>query len=92
VVRGESRRGRGQKPPHRRHRVRVAVHGKDVEASCEEIRQIPSAATSSVEDAAARIEPATQQLIEQVDIDVAEERVQGRRDREVFAHARTPPL
>ena len=52
-------------------------------------RPLPQPASSTRR---ARIEPATQQLVEQVNVDLAKDRVKGRGNREVFAHDRTPPL
>ena len=56
--------------------MRVLVHGVDVEALAQQVDEIASAATAGVEHAHARADPAAQQLVEQVDVDVAELRLE----------------
>jgi hypothetical protein len=54
----------------------VAVDRERVEPASEQVEEIPPGATASVEHPPAHVEPSPQQLIEDVDVDVADERTQ----------------
>ena len=62
-----------------RNRIRVGVIAADVEAFPEQIHEIAAAAASGIEHAHARGDASAQQLIEHVDVDVAELVLQGHR-------------
>ena len=57
-------------------RLRVLVDGVDVEALAQEVHEVASAAAAGVEHAHAWTDAAAEQLIEQVDVDVTELRLQ----------------
>jgi hypothetical protein len=57
---------------HRVDRRRVGVNRPHVEPALQEERQIPTGAAPGIEHASSPVEPAAQQLIEQIDIDLAE--------------------
>jgi hypothetical protein len=52
--------------------MRVRVHSEDFERMSEEIYEIAACTAAGVEDAHTRRDPAPEELVEQVDIDVAE--------------------
>ena len=58
--------------PDRRDRSRIFIHAKDVEAVLEEVDEVSAAAAPCVDYAHARGDAPTQELIEEVDIDLAE--------------------
>jgi hypothetical protein len=66
------RRERGGDLAHAPDRVRLAVDAIAVEAVPQEVDQIAAVTASGIEHAAARVESASQDLVEQVDVDVAE--------------------
>ena len=63
-------------PPHDLNSGVVLIDAVALEPMLQEVDQIPAVAAAGVEHARARIEPAAQQLIEDVDVDVAELRAQ----------------
>ena len=72
VLRRQLRRQRGRKPAHPGIASGSASTAETLESVPEKIGQVASVAAAGVEHPAAPIEPAAEQLIEQIDIDVAE--------------------
>ena len=66
------RRELRKQPRDRRDRGRVAIGRQHLEPPGQEVRQVPARATAGVENAATLIEPPPEQLVEQIDVDVAE--------------------
>ena len=96
--RRSSRRGRcGRKSSRRAHadaldRRRIAIDPEAAEAAAEQVHEVAAVAAAGIEHARPAIETAAQQLIEQVDVDLAERRVQlgaWRRSRPL-RHQRRP--
>ncbi len=77
VVGRQLRRQRRGQPADRVHRSRVGIAAVDVEALAEEIHEIAAAAAAGVKDAHATLDAPAQQLIEQIDVNVAELLVKG---------------
>ena len=67
---------RRREPPgdgtHRRERAGIGVDAEDLEAVPEEVDEVAAAAAAGVEDAHARRDASAEQLIEDVDVDLAE--------------------
>jgi hypothetical protein len=57
---------------HRANRRGVRVHGPHLEAVSQEERKITSRAAAGVQHAPATVESSTKELVEQVDVDLAE--------------------
>jgi hypothetical protein len=72
LIRGQGRIQRLRQLPHRANSGSIVIHGAHIEAVTQKEQQIASASAAGVEDAAAAIEPAAKQLIEKVDVYVAE--------------------
>jgi hypothetical protein len=72
VLRRNRRIDRGYQPPHRLHCRGVRIDGADLEAVLQEKRKVAPGSAARVEDAAATVEPAAKQLIEQVNVDLPE--------------------
>jgi hypothetical protein len=68
----QARIQRGDEPAHRINRGRIGVHGPHIEAAVQEVGQIASGAAARIEHAPAMVESAAEQLIEQIDVDLAE--------------------
>ncbi len=66
------RRQRRGQIAHRRDGSRIRIDGVDVEAAAQKVDQIAAASAPGVENAGGGRDTAAQQLIEQVDVDVAE--------------------
>ena len=79
---------RGSGDERRRHRAdlgdrgRIAVIAADVVALAEQIDKIAPAAATGIKDAHAASDASSQQLIENVDVDVAELVLQGHRQKQ----------
>jgi hypothetical protein len=67
---------RGHELTHGANRRGIGIHRPDVEPAPEEIRKIATGAAAGIDDTRTPIESATQELIEQIDIDPAELRFQ----------------
>ena len=76
VVGREMRREGCRHPAHGRDRGSVCIYTGYVVARAKEVDEIPALAAPGIEDPHAGRYPAAQQLIEQVDVDVAELRSQ----------------
>src|SRR5262249_54384023 len=81
----------------RRERARVcdrggvAVDAETGKAPAQEISKVPAGTASGVEDAGSAVEPSPQQLVEQIDGDLAELRAEiGARRGDRRAHGRRP--
>ena len=59
------------------HGLRGAVDRGDVEAAAQEIEEVPAAAAAGVEDFHPRKDPAFEELIEKVDVDLSEPFAEG---------------
>jgi hypothetical protein len=66
----------GRQTPNLRDRPFVLVHPEAIEAAAQEVDQVSAIATSGIEYAASRIEPAFQDLVEEIDVDLAERRAE----------------
>ena len=83
IERGDGKVGRRQlrREPRRRllhqlNRGGILVHAEAGEAVLQEVDQVPAVAAAGVEHARAGVEPAAKNLIEEIDVDVAELRPQ----------------
>ena len=74
-------------PPHPDNRRGIDIHRPHVEVAAQEILKIASRAAARVEHAPPRVEAGTEQLIEQINVDLAEFHSQGGRDG-VWGHGR----
>jgi hypothetical protein len=63
---------RRRHPSHRSYRSGIRVDAEQFVSRLKEIDEVAALAAPRIEDAHTRTDPATQQLIEQVDVDVAE--------------------
>src|ERR1700676_2385127 len=62
----------GRKPARVLHRLRIGVHSKDLVTLFEKIDQITAGTTSRIEDSHAGQDAAPQELVKEVDVDLAE--------------------
>ncbi len=85
---GRWREARG-KAAHGVDRARIGVHGGHVVAFAQEIDEVAAGAAAGVEHAHARRDAAAQQLIEEIDVDVAELIVEGAHGQEALHHEDT---
>lgn len=74
---------------HLRHRRRVRIHAVNVPALAQQIRQVSSLSASRIQDAHVRAQMPAQDLVEEVDIDVAELFFQAERHSVMFAYPHT---
>ena len=81
VLRRQLRREPGRRLPDHLNGAGVLVYAVAGEAVPKQIDQIPAVAAPGIEHAATRIEAAAHDLIEEVDVDVAELRAQLATDR-----------
>ena len=65
-----------RRPSHDLNGRRVLIDAVAVEPALQQIDQISSVAAASIEDTRPRVEASAQQLIEEIDVDVAELRPQ----------------
>ena len=72
LFRGQRRIQRLRQLPHRANSGSIVIHGAHIETVTQKEQQIASASTAGVEDTPAPIEPAAKQLIEEVDVYLAE--------------------
>jgi hypothetical protein len=70
--RGETRRERA----HFADRVRIGIDAEDFGAGLEEVDEIPAESAAGVENPVARCHAPAQQLIEEIDVDRAEFRLE----------------
>jgi hypothetical protein len=63
---------RRRHPSHRSYRISIRVDAEQFVSRPKEIDEVPALAAPRIEYAHTRTDPATQQLIEQVNVDVAE--------------------
>ena len=66
---------RGDEPAHRINRGRIGVYRQHIEASAQEVRQVAPGAAARIEHPPPMVESAAKQLIEQIDVDLAELRL-----------------
>ena len=69
----------------------ILVHAETREAMLQEVDQIPAVAAPGVEHTRTRVEPAAKNLIEEVDVDVAELRSQFATDGPRRRHTAATP-
>ena len=74
------RRELGSEGANRCDGVQIGIDAANLEAILEEVHEIAATAATSIENAHSRRQPATQQLVEDVDIDMAELTHQIRHD------------
>ena len=72
LVERQCRTERGRQVTHGPNRRRIGVHPPHIEAVSQEIRKIAPTATAGVEHTAATVESAAKELIEKIDVDLAE--------------------
>ena len=89
VVGRQRRRQARRERAHVADRVGIRVDAVDVAALAQQVDEVAAAAAARVEHAIARGDPAAQQLIEQIDVDVSEFALEV--DRGVAAPQIAPP-
>ena len=72
LVERQRRIQRGHELAHRANRRRIGVHGPHIEAAPQEIRKVAPGAAARVEHTLTMVESAAEELIEQIDVDLAE--------------------
>jgi hypothetical protein len=72
VLRWETRRQLCGKSPYRADRGRVLVHSHHVEPAPQQVHEVPTTSAPGIQYRHTRCDTATQQLVEEVDVDLAE--------------------